>query len=53
MGGTINMYAERRRAYRVLVGKTEGRTSLGRSSSRWEDNIKMNFHEVGWGHVMD
>jgi len=43
------MYAARRRAYRVLVRKTEGRKPLGRPSSRWKDNIKMNFQEVGWG----
>jgi hypothetical protein len=47
------MYAERRRAYRVLVEKTEGRTPLGRSRSRWKDNIKMNFREVGCGHGLD
>jgi hypothetical protein len=27
----------------------EGRTSLGRPRRRWEDNIKMDFQEVGWG----
>jgi hypothetical protein len=43
------MYAERRRAYRFLVEKTKVKTPLGRPSSRWEDNIKMNFQEVGWG----
>jgi hypothetical protein len=34
---------ERRGAYRVLVGKTEGRRPLGRPWSRWEDNITMNI----------
>jgi len=53
MGGASSMYAERRRACRVLVRKTEGRTPLGRPSSRWEDNIKMHFQEVGWGHGLD
>jgi hypothetical protein len=32
--------------YRVLVGKPEGRMSLGRSRRRWEDNIKMDLREV-------
>jgi hypothetical protein len=32
----------------VLVGKTEGRRPLGRLRHRWEDNIKMDFQEVGW-----
>jgi hypothetical protein len=40
---------ERRGAYRVLVGKPEGRRPLGRTRRRWEDNIKMDFREVGWG----
>jgi hypothetical protein len=40
---------ERRGAYRVLVGKPEGRRPLGRPRSRWKDNIKMDLREVGWG----
>jgi hypothetical protein len=40
---------ERRDIYRILVGRTEGRRPLGRPRPRWEDNIKMDFHEVGWG----
>jgi hypothetical protein len=40
---------ERRGAYRALVGKPEGRRPLGRHRSRWEDNIKMDLREVGWG----
>ena len=36
--------------YRVLVGKPEGKRSLGRPELRWEDNIKMDLQEVGcWG----
>jgi hypothetical protein len=38
-----------RGAYRVLVGRPEGRRPLGRPRSRWEDNIKMDLQEVGWG----
>jgi hypothetical protein len=40
---------ERRGAYRVLVGKPEGRRPLGRPRRRWEDNIKMDLREVGRG----
>jgi hypothetical protein len=40
---------ERRGAYRALVGKPEGRRPLGRFRRRWEDNIKMDLQEVGWG----
>jgi hypothetical protein len=36
-------------AYRALVGKPEGRRPLGRPRRRWEDNIKMDLREVGWG----
>jgi hypothetical protein len=32
---------ETRGAYRVLVGKYEGKRVLGRTNHRWEDNIKM------------
>jgi hypothetical protein len=35
-------------AYRVLVGKPEGKRLLGRSKCRWEVNIKMDRTEVGW-----
>jgi hypothetical protein len=40
---------ERRGAYRALVGNLEGRRPLGRPRRRWEDNIKMDRLEVGWG----
>jgi hypothetical protein len=38
---------ERRGEYRVLVGKPEVKRPLGRPRHRWEDNIKMDLHEVG------
>jgi hypothetical protein len=38
---------ERRGAYKVLVGKPEGRRPLGRYRHRWEDNIKTDLREVG------
>jgi hypothetical protein len=40
---------ERRATYRGLVGKSEGKRPLGRHSRRWEDNIKMDLQEEGWG----
>jgi hypothetical protein len=40
---------ERIVVYRVLVGKPEGKRPLGRSSRRWEDNIKMNLQDVRCG----
>ena len=40
---------EGRGVHRVLVGKPEGKRPLGRPRRRWEDNIKMDLQEVGWG----
>ena len=40
---------EGRVVHRVLVGKPEGKTPLGRPRLRWEDNIKMDVQEVGGG----
>jgi hypothetical protein len=42
---------EERDAYRLLVGKPEGRRPLGRPRRRWLDNIRMDLVEVGWGDV--
>jgi hypothetical protein len=42
---------EKRNAYRILVGKPEGKRSLGRPRRRWEDNIKMDLREIGWGDM--
>jgi hypothetical protein len=39
---------ERRNAYRILVGKPEGKRPLGRPRRGWVDNIKMDLREVGW-----
>jgi len=44
---------ERRGVYRFLVGRTEGRRPLGRLRGRWENNIKMDLQEVGWGYGLD
>ena len=42
---------EERGAYRVLVGKPEGRKPLGKPRRRWVDNIRMDLQEVGCGYV--
>ena len=47
--GHVARMGERRGVYRVLVGKPEGRRSLGRTRHRWEDNIKMDLQVVGCG----
>jgi hypothetical protein len=51
--GHVARMGERRGAYRALVGKPKGRRPLGRPRRRWEDNIKMDLREVGWGHGLD
>jgi hypothetical protein len=39
---------ERRNAYRILLGKPEGKRPLGRPRCRRVDNIKLDLREVGW-----
>ena len=40
---------ERRGVYRVLVGKPEGKRPLEKTRRRWQDNIKIDLQEVGYG----
>jgi hypothetical protein len=47
--GHVACVKERRGVYRVLVGKTEGKRPLGRPRTIWEDNIRIDLWEVGWG----
>jgi hypothetical protein len=42
---------EKRNAYKLLVGKKEGKRPLGIPRRSWVDNIRMNLLEVGWGDV--
>jgi hypothetical protein len=42
---------ERRGAYRALVGKPERTRPLGRPRSTWDNNMKMDPQEVGWGGI--
>jgi hypothetical protein len=46
--GHVARMGEKRNAYRVLVGKPEGRRPLGRPRRMWVDNIKIDFREIGW-----
>jgi hypothetical protein len=39
----------KKKAYRILVGKPEGKRPLGRPIGRWEDNIRMDLRGIGWG----
>jgi len=49
--GHVARMGEERGAYRVLVGKPEGKRPLGRPRRRWVDNIRMDFQEVGCGYM--
>jgi hypothetical protein len=42
-------YAWERRVYKVLVGKPEGKRSLGKPRRRWEDGVRMDLREIGLG----
>jgi hypothetical protein len=49
MGRTCSTNGEKRNAFRILVGKPEGKRPLGRPRSMWMNNIKMDLSEIGWG----
>jgi hypothetical protein len=42
---------EERNVYKALMGKSEGKRPLGRPRHRWEDGIRMDIREIGWGSV--
>jgi hypothetical protein len=47
--GHVARMGNKRNAYKIFVGKPEGKKSLGRPRRRWVDNIKMDIREIGWG----
>jgi hypothetical protein len=47
--GHVARMGEVRSAYNILVGRPEGRRPLGRPRRRWEDNIKLDLREIGFG----
>jgi hypothetical protein len=49
--GHVVRMGEKRNGCRLLVGKPEGKRSLGRSRRRWVNNIRMDLGEMGWGDV--
>jgi hypothetical protein len=51
VGGAYSPNGEKRNAYRLLVGKPEGKRPLGGSRRKWMDNIKVDLLEMGWGGV--
>jgi hypothetical protein len=51
--GHVARMGEERKMYRALVGKPEGKRPLGRPRRRWEDGIRMDLREIGWGCRVD
>jgi hypothetical protein len=49
--GHVACVGEERKLYKVLVGKPEGKRPLGRPRHRWEDGIRMDLTETGFGGV--
>jgi hypothetical protein len=49
--GHLTRIGKKRIAYRLLVGKPEGKRPLGRPKRMWLDNIRIDLVEVGWGHM--
>jgi hypothetical protein len=51
--GNAERMGEIRGAYRVSVGKAKVLRQFRRTRHRWEDNLKIDFQKVGWGHGLD
>jgi hypothetical protein len=46
--GHVARMGEKRNAYRILMGKSEGKRPLGRPRRKWVNNIKLHLREMGW-----
>jgi hypothetical protein len=46
--GSVAPMGDMRNAYKILVGKPEGKRPFRRSRDRWEDNIRVALKEIGW-----
>jgi hypothetical protein len=49
--GHVARMGEMRNAYKILVGKLEGKRWLGRPMRRWTDNIRLDLRKIGWEDV--
>jgi hypothetical protein len=47
--GHVARMGEKRNVYRVLMGKPERKRPFGRPRCRWENGIRMDIREIGWG----
>ncbi|PNF36762.1 hypothetical protein B7P43_G11573 [Cryptotermes secundus] len=53
MGRACNMHGEKKKAYRIFVGKPEGKRPPGRLGCWWENNsVKTDLREIGWSGVI-
>jgi hypothetical protein len=48
MGRACSTNEEKRNAYKIFIGKPEGKRPLGRRKRKWVNNIKMDLREIGW-----
>jgi hypothetical protein len=51
IGRACSTNGVKRNAYRVLVGRPQGKRPLGRPRCRWVDNVKMDLREIGWSGI--
>jgi hypothetical protein len=51
MARACSTHGEKWNTYRILVGKPEGKRPIGRPRRRWEDNIRMDLRDIGWGDM--
>jgi hypothetical protein len=49
--GHVERMGKKRNVYRILVGKQEGKRPLGKPTHRWQDNIKVDLRDKGWGSM--
>jgi hypothetical protein len=49
--GHVACMGDERKVYKILVGKPKGKRPLGRPRRRWEDGIRMDVREIGFGGV--
>jgi hypothetical protein len=49
--GYVACMGEMRNAYKILVGRPEGKKPLRRPRHKWEDNIRIDLREIGWDGV--
>jgi hypothetical protein len=51
MGRACSTNGEKRNSCRIFVGKPEVKRPLGRPRHRWQNNIKVDFRQIGWGGI--